>query len=329
MLALFCCLRRVDSAWNPFFCPSCKKALVFDGVETKGFHCVNTECELTSFESLGSLPILVNPLCPNSLDLTSRLLLGPNLVERASKKSIFLNAIKQILQGRNNVSRSNFHKLLTLLPEGASVLIVGGATRGSGMEQVYNAAESGRIKLFSIDVYPAAEVHCVADAHCLPFPDSSFDCVIIQAVLEHVISPHGVVSEIHRVLSEKSIVYSEVPFIQSVHEGPFDFTRFTHSGHQLLFSRFCIISTGVHHGPTQSLLFIFSHYIQLVFGRISRHIVYTTFARISRFIDSNLFPNSRLVDIACGTYVLAQKRSDHVPPKCTVSLIKSIYSGQQ
>ncbi len=292
-------------------------------------HCVNTDCELTTFESVGLLPILVNTACPNSLDLTSCLFAYLNLVDRGNPRPTFLNALKRILQGENKVSRRNFHKLLGLLPDGASVLIVGGGTRGSGTEQVYNDAKRGKIKIFSIDVYPSAEVDCIADAHCLPFPDSFFDCIIIQAVLEHVISPQGVVSEIHRVLSEKGIVYSELPFIQSVHEGPFDFTRFTHSGHQLLFTSFRLISTGVHHGPTQSLLFISSHYFQLVLGKISRVILYTAFSRISRFIDECLFPESKLVDIACGTYVLAQKDSDHVESRCTVKQIKSLYRGLQ
>lgn len=319
----------MDSACTPFFCPACKNELATDNFKSTKLYCTNTKCELATFESVSSLPILVNPACPFSLDLSSHLFDDVSLVDRVNNKSTFLNVFKRILQGKNSVSSSNFQKLLRMLRVDASVLIVGGGTRGSGMEQIYNAAEHCKINLFSIDVYPSSEVHCIADAHCLPFPDSYFDCVIIQAVLEHVISPHQVVSEIHRVLSENSIVYSEVPFIQSVHEGPFDFTRFTHSGHQLLFKDFRIISTGVHHGPTQSLLFIFSHYMQLIFGKISRLVVYSLFSRISRFIDRNLFSNDKLVDIACGTYVFAQKCRDHVAPQFTVGSIRSLYNGRQ
>ena len=45
-----------------------------------------------------------------------------------------------------------------------------------------------------------------------PFPDSSFNIVIIQAVLEHVLNPQKVVKEINRVLKNKGIIYSETPF---------------------------------------------------------------------------------------------------------------------
>jgi len=272
---------------------------------------------------------LVNPACSYSLDLNIGLFEDSELVNRRDCQPKLFTALKHIVQGSNTISLNNFQTLLTLLPKGASVLIIGGGTRGSGTQKVYNEAKKSIIKLYSIDVYPSVEIDCVADAHSLPFPDSFFHCVIIQAVLEHVISPTKVVSEIYRVLSEKSFVYSEVPFIQSVHEGAFDFTRFTHSGHQLLFSDFHIISSGAHHGPTQSLLFVFSHYLQLLFGSIARLLFYSTFSRISRFVDAILFSGSGSIDIACGTYVLAQKRNDRVGRQYTAQLIKSLYAGRQ
>ena len=303
--------------------------LVTSGTEPEGYQCENPLCTLTSFDSVGSLPILVNPVCPYSLDLSSRLFEDYVLVSRSDSHPKLLTILKRIVQGNNKISFNNFQELMSLLPKGASVLIIGGGTRGSGTQQVYENSTKSIIKLYSIDVYPSAEIDCIADAHCLPFPDSFFDCVIIQAVLEHVVSPNQVLSEIYRVTSDYSFVYSEVPFIQSVHEGPFDFTRFTHSGHQLLFSSFHIISTGVHHGPTQSVLFVLSHYSQLLFGKLSRIVLYSLFARFSRFIDDRLFSNSRLIDMACGTYVLAQKRSDCSARELTVQFIKSLYLGRQ
>ena len=69
----------------------------------------------------------------------------------------------------------------------------------------------------------------IADAHYIPFRDGSFQGVLIQAVLEHVIEPEKVVGEIHRVLAKDGVVYSEI-FMQQVHEGAFDITRFSISG---------------------------------------------------------------------------------------------------
>lgn len=42
--------------------------------------------------------------------------------------------------------------------------------------------------------------------------------------------PWVVAEEITRVLKEGDFVYSEVPFLQAVHEGAYDFTRFTLGG---------------------------------------------------------------------------------------------------
>jgi ubiquinone/menaquinone biosynthesis C-methylase UbiE len=49
------------------------------------------------------------------------------------------------------------------------------------------------------------------DAHCLPFMDSSFDCVIITEVLEHVYCPYRVLEEVHRVLRPDGKLVLSVP----------------------------------------------------------------------------------------------------------------------
>ena len=72
----------------------------------------------------------------------------------------------------------------------------------------------------------------LGDAHDLPFVDAAFDAAVIQAVLEHVVDPQRVVAELHRVLREDGVLYSEVPFMQQVHEGAYDFTRYTDLGHR-------------------------------------------------------------------------------------------------
>src|SRR6202012_1790690 len=83
-----------------------------------------------------------------------------------------------------------------------------------------------------------------AAGHRLLLADQSVDGVWIQAVLEHVLDPQQVVAEIHRVLRPSGLVYAETPFMQQVHEGPYDFTRFTQSGHRWLFRHFEQIDAG-------------------------------------------------------------------------------------
>ena len=74
-------------------------------------------------------------------------------------------------------------------------------------------------------------------AHYLPFKDETFDGVWIQAVLEHVVSPETVVKEIFRVVKNHGLIHSEIPFMQQIHMGKNDFTRYTASGHRFLFKK--------------------------------------------------------------------------------------------
>jgi SAM-dependent methyltransferase len=93
----------------------------------------------------------------------------------------------------------------------------------------------------------------VCDLHDLPFPDDSFDAVIAVAVLEHVADPFRCASEIARVLRPGGYVYSVTPFMQQVHMGRYDFTRFTFLGHRRLFRHFTQIKAGMALGPAGAL----------------------------------------------------------------------------
>ncbi len=63
-----------------------------------------------------------------------------------------------------------------------------------------------------------------------PFPDSSFDYAICNAVLEHVADPLFVMQEIRRVLKPGGTIYVSVPFLQPYHADPEDYRRYTRVG---------------------------------------------------------------------------------------------------
>jgi SAM-dependent methyltransferase len=102
------------------------------------------------------------------------------------------------------------------------------------------------------DVAFGANVQCIADAHDLPFVDKSFDACIAVAVLEHVVDPYRCVQEMRRVLKPSGFVFAETPFMQPVHMGAHDFTRFTHLGHRRLFRYFDELRSGIAIGPGTS-----------------------------------------------------------------------------
>ena len=125
---------------------------------------------------------------------------------------------------------------------GGRVLIVGGGAVGAGLRELL---EDPSFDVVETDVVHGLRTRIVMDAHDIPFDDGEFDCVILQAVLEHVCDPHLVVAEVFRVLRSDGLVYAETPFMQQVHMGRYDFTRFTHLGHRRLFRRFESIDEGV------------------------------------------------------------------------------------
>jgi SAM-dependent methyltransferase len=123
----------------------------------------------------------------------------------------------------------------------------------------------------------------VCDAHDIPFDDGSFAGVIAQAVLEHVVDPCRCVQEIHRVTRRNGLVYAETPFMQQVHMGRYDFTRFTHLGLRRLFRGFEEIDSGPVCGPGMALAWSYYHFLlSFCHSRFSRALVWR-FARFTSF----------------------------------------------
>jgi SAM-dependent methyltransferase len=156
----------------------------------------------------------------------------------------------------------------------------------------------------------------ICDGHALPFADGTFDVVICQAVLEHVLDPVAVVAEIHRVLRREGLVYSEIPFMQQVHGGAHDVTRFTLVGHRRLYRRFDVIDMGAQGGPGMALAWSLSYFlVALARSRRQRQLA-TRLARVlgawlTRW-DHILVRRPGGVDAASGTFILGRRRDDPV-----------------
>ena len=139
-----------------------------------------------------------------------------------------------------------------------AILVIGGGQRGPGMDVLYGNAS---LDLLATDVYVGPCTRVVCDAHALPLRTASVDAVVIQAVLEHVLDPAQCVAEIHRVLRPGGLVFAETPFIQQVHMGAYDFSRWTPLGHRRLFRCFDEIETGVSAGPGYALAWTLTYFL--------------------------------------------------------------------
>ena len=140
----------------------------------------------------------------------------------------------------------------------ADVLVIGAAHQREALTKLIGNRKSLRLMYSDVDI--AADVDLYCDGHELPFQDQTFDGVIASAVLEHVLNPTKVVAELYRILRPNGLIYSEIPFLQQVHEGAYDFTRFTLSGHRRLLNQFSEIASGVVAGPATTLSWALEHF---------------------------------------------------------------------
>jgi SAM-dependent methyltransferase len=186
------------------------------------------------------------------------------------------------------------------------------------MQPLYDSPD---IEIVAFDIYATPLIQFVADAHEIPLPDSAFDAVVIQAVLEHVLQPAQVVSEIWRVLKPRGIVYAETPFMQQVHEGAYDFTRFTESGHRYLFRNFELLSSGASGGPGLQFMWSVDYLVRSIFrSRMAGKIAKLAFFWV-QYLD-HLIPSSFAVDGASGVYFLGRRAASAAGPKDIVAHYK-------
>lgn len=235
-----------------------------------------------------------------------------------------LSVIKRLLSAEKRVTRQNLERLRALLHQRAGrprVLVVGGGTVGQGLAPLYDDAE---LDVIAFDLYFSPDIHFVADAHDIPLRTGTVDAVIVQAILEHVLDPARVVAEIWRVLKKDGLVYSETPFLQHVHEGPYDFTRFTESGHRYLFRRFELIASGVCGGPGTQLMWSIDYFVRGLFrswaaGKVAK-LAFCWLQLLDRAV-----PEDYASDAASGFYFLGRRSAVTITPGDAVAF----YRGAQ
>jgi len=209
---------------------------------------------------------------------------------------------------------SRVSELLKQKPS-AIVLVVGGGCQRQWLDERLRAGDS--LKIIYSDIDAGADVDLFCDGHDLPFVDGVFDAVVTTAVLEHVLYPERVAAEIIRVLKEGGLLYSELPFMQQVHEGAYDFTRFTLSGHRRLFNQFAEIDVGMVAGPATAFVWALEN-LALAFvsrptlRKLAKIVVRLGFGWI-KYLDYLLEHHPEAMDGASCTYFMGSKANVRVP----------------
>jgi len=313
---------RISTATQELLrCPVCKSGLNLDG---QHLTCVNGRCR-TVFPVVDGVPVLINEESSvfSIADSTS-----PGSATFDSRRSRLVQGLIALVPSvsMNISARRNyktFGDLMLRQSPTARVLVVGGGILGQGMDSL---VLHGSLEFVETDVVTGPRTMLVCDAHEIPFQDESFDGVIAQAVLEHVVDPYRCVEEIHRVLKKDGVVYAETPFMQQVHEGAYDFTRFTLLGHRRLFRRFCEIDSGAACGPGMALAWSYQYFLMsFPLWRPLKVLVYAFATMTSFFLkyfDYLLIDTPGGLDAASGCYFMGRKSDRTVSDKELIALYK-------
>ncbi|MEO8895721.1 MAG: methyltransferase domain-containing protein [Rhizomicrobium sp.] len=305
-------------AMNPlsFVCPADKSPLLNSGAAL-----ICPKCE-KAFPFVNGVPVLINE--DNSVFRISDYTQGAGYGGASSyggsldKASGFKRAYRRFarLLSEADVVGWSFNAIEHIMAVNSNpkILVIGAGDRNYPGDVVYT------------DVTLADGVSCICDAHDIPFADNSFDAVFADAVLEHVCDPQRCVSEIARVLKPRGFVMAVTPFLQPVHMGAYDFTRFTYLGHRRLFRHFDDIQSGPCGGPVYSWIHLFrnillslsdNHKIQSAMRFIGLLLTYPV-----RWLEK-IFPRTQTAyNSACAFYFLGRLREQPIPDREIISMFR-------
>tara|TARA_B110000977_G_scaffold134017_1_gene170645 strand:- start:263 stop:1195 length:933 start_codon:yes stop_codon:yes gene_type:complete len=282
-------------------CPCRKKEeliIEHDSIKCSNIYCSHSKSSM-AFQYINSKPILIS-------NYECETICNPKITSSAViRRKPWQKRISSSLQVDEGKSHLNCQKFVSQLKdiENAKVLIIGSGDKGFGTDTLWN---SKHILKVGIDIYDSPTVDILCDAHNLPIQDQTFDGVWIQAVLEHVVDPQSVVAEIRRVLKPGGFVYSELPFMQQVHEGPYDFCRFTLGGHRFLFQKYIELGSGRLGGPVDDMAWTIKYFFTAM---TSYKFIGKFFELIFRliFLPITPFINRRNKESYTGSYFFGQK----------------------
>lgn len=293
-------------------CPVCKKSLT----KIPDFYkCTDETCNST-YPIFNATPILINP---NNDLFDQKDFEDKGDIFFKTYNNSFTRFLKKIQPDitYNNVSEKNYLNIAALLSEQKPlrILILGGSVDGVGIKHLKNILHEDDL-LVETDVSYGPNTTVICDAHEIPFADESFDLIIAQAVLEHVLDPFQCVKEMHRVLKDKGLIYAETPFMQQVHGGKYDFLRFTHLGHRRMFRKFNEIKSGVVAGAGSALVWSLKYFLTSFSNskKIDRVLSYggTFMFFWIKYFDVILNKTKGSIDAASGFYFLGRKEKNYL-----------------
>ena len=229
---------------------------------------------------------------------------------------------------RQEVIARRFADLLASRTTAPTILVVGSGIEGIGMAALQAIPGAA---LCEFDVFLTDSRMLVADLLDLPFESGTFDAVVAQGVLEHVIDPHRAVEEIHRVLRSDGLIFSTTPFVLGVHLPVADYTRFTRLALLHLFRRFQPIECDVVEGAAVSLAYSLAYFWMALLSSFG----WAAGAKIAKYagnylifwlrhVDALLRRSPVSIDAAASYYYYGQKSDGTLSDRQIVGMFKGL-----
>ena len=279
-------------------CISCEGSLE---IHSEWLHC--TSC-LTNYNILNQIPVFLpgdstDFQALNSCD-------GQEMKKKymRQKRASFSSLIRNLITSEYFPGRE-WRRAKEKTIQRGNLLII-----GSGTSHYPDAVH------MDLDAFPGVDV--IGDATNLPFQNEAFDGVICEVVLEHVFKAHRVISETFRVLKPGGACFFIVPFLFPYHGHPADYRRWSLEGLKSDFSEFGCLETGIHGGPSSSMVNLLSEWCYILTGlKFPRGYTWvkggaTALLFPLKFFDKviNRFPEAHR--LASTLYLYAEKRKKHV-----------------
>ncbi|HEY0050099.1 MAG TPA: class I SAM-dependent methyltransferase [Pyrinomonadaceae bacterium] len=198
-------------------------------------------------------------------------------------------------------TQNRLQSLIDSMPPDAVILNVGAGFTNLG-ERVIN-----------LDIFDSGTTDVIASSLEMPFADESGDLLILQGVLEHVVSADKTLEECFRVMKKGGLFYTEMPFLQPYHATPIDLRRTTLPGITELCLPLEEVEKGIHTGPASTITWIVRELIagllaggnQRIFPYINSLVGWVVFP--FKYLDYWLEKKPYLHCIASAVYYIGRK----------------------
>lgn len=156
----------------------------------------------------------------------------------------------------------------------------------------------------TVDIRPESGADIIADIQDgINLAAESFDCIVLNNVMEHLKRPDDAILECKRLLKRGGKIIVAVPFLIKIHQEPIDYGRYTIYKLEDFFKDFKTTIT-----PYGTLTDLYKNIQQDLFGLIGRKRIFAwCVSRIITFL-SFVLPDISYIDYPRGYFIVAVKK---------------------